>query len=224
MNTLDSGGFSGTLLTVNIAVVVVGSLVLLTCLPKRLRARLLREGGFADCWTSILLILGLALIPLNLLILYVHWQVIPIPMALEAVSRFDPDPEAFREKIEGASSANLRAEHFRFLQDRGLDKDAAHELQRDLWCSWPLFILTWGLIAIASTLIMSRTYVQLLRDLEANAEKRCLQERSAMQPWEKTLEDLLEEQENARKQRRRSRHRHGSAHPKDGDSDRASRH
>jgi len=195
MQNTGSGEFVLTLLLVNVELVAVGSMVLMLAVPERLRRRLAQAGSLADCWASILVILALFLIPVNLLILYVHGELVQIPLVVEAIRRLDLDSQKFRENTKGLQEAQAES-----LRKQGLDPSAVHQFQRDLWYSFPALLALGGLVVIVSAVALSRAYIALLNDLDANAAKRQRLRGMEMRPWEHTLEELLQ-QEEARQRR-----------------------
>lgn len=123
--------------------------------------------NFVDHWVGVLVIACVCLLPLFLLLWGVHW-LIPIPMAVDAASRFDPNPVTFKANLEDEERGNIRRQHREALRHRGVPEDAIRDTQWALWVGWPMIVLAGLLLYIIGVRALAHSYVAYKKEAEAN--------------------------------------------------------
>jgi hypothetical protein len=150
------------LLFIDMGVVAISLGTVVMAFPKALRNLVRRncyrgDGSFskrrADRETAHLLHFGcnLVVLPLlvlllaNLLVVAVHNTVMPLPMVLNAFSRFDADPDVWKAKLRG----DIKEQYEQWYEKQGKPIADARLVAVDLWSTWPfvlLAVVTLGLI------------------------------------------------------------------------------
>ena len=147
-------------LLVNAIVVFVFATVLLFSLPRRVKIVLQKSKRLFDCWVGLLVVMVLTTLPTNVVVLFVHFELIPWPLATQALQA---------ATIRGDGTVDVR-DHLIDIQDKHQDwfvehggtADSAHEVQRMLWESWPLIVFGSIALALVSIWILGKFYTQLV--------------------------------------------------------------
>ncbi len=122
-----------------------------------------------DYGLGLLVLTTVCFLPAFLLVWLVDSYVIPIPMALDAIWRFDPDPDKFEDNIENGEGGDISLEHRRLLENRGVPGDTIRRIQEILWRGWPIIVVATLLFLFIGIRALAHGNVALLRDVEANA-------------------------------------------------------
>ena len=178
---------------------------------QRCRRNLVRPKRLVDHCVGLFVITAVCLLPVFLLIWAVASYLIPIPMAIDAVWRFEVDPAKFEDNLENAEGGDIPRAHREELQNRGVPEDAIRGIQEMLWTGWPIIVGATLLFLLIGIRALAHCHLALLRDVEANdtcppggavsyAGVRILDS-----PWEYETDVLSREERESRSPSRRRR-------------------
>ena len=106
-------------------------------------------------------VLVVAIVPLNVLVWIVHTELIPVPIAIEAISSFEAPTSAWKE--------NLAPTEQRYDRTVGISAvPNAEARKRMLWNGWPILVLV-GLVALCMAIAFTR--YALLHVIQRYADK-----------------------------------------------------
>lgn len=109
----------------------------------------------------------------NWLAFFVHYQVIPLPIAASAASEFDANPEDWKQNLR---EARVDAVFEEWTGSRvQVDRSTIESQQRVLWLSWPLIILvvlSWG---GCSAIFLNMAYGSIVRSYARGVASRAEQ-------------------------------------------------
>lgn len=71
---------------------------------------------------------------------YVHNNIIPLPMARQILSAFDPDIEVWEENIEKGALGDLGEAHEDWAEAQGHGYDHSRYWQEELWANWRRYV------------------------------------------------------------------------------------
>jgi hypothetical protein len=154
--------FSWILLIVALTL-LIAAFALQQSRPNPVRPRRLVHYG-----VGLSVITAVCFLPAFLLIWVVDSYVIPIPMAIDAVWRFDPDPAKFEDSLENGEGGDIPLEHTKVLQNHGVPEDAIRGIQEMLWTGWPIIVGATLLFLLIGIQALAHCSVAFLRDVEAN--------------------------------------------------------
>jgi hypothetical protein len=119
-----------------------------------------------DLWAVLLLIVLTG----NWLVFFIHSEVIPIPVAFQAVEAFDIDSQAWKQKLRD-QRVDLAYEQWT-VSKVPTDRQTVESNQMLLWYSWPLVILVVAVWAIGSASFLSRAYLTIVREYASGIAAR----------------------------------------------------
>lgn len=115
----------------------------------------------------------LVAIATNIAVWFVHSEVVPIPIALEALSSFSLDEEQWKANL---SDDEVRLESWMATQVR-LSPSKAMLRKRFLWNSWPIALLLVTMWIVGCIAFVTASYLYSLKDLNASVRFRAEQYR-----------------------------------------------
>jgi hypothetical protein len=151
-----------------IFLIVAFTLLIAAFTLQQSRRNPIRPKRLVDYGAGLFAITTVCLLPAFLLIWVVDSYVIPIPMAIDAIWRFDPDPAKFEDNIQNGEAGDISLEHRTVLQNRGVPEDAIRGIQEMLWTGWPIIVGATLLFLLIGIQALAHCNVALLRDVEAN--------------------------------------------------------
>ena len=159
MATSNTDDFFILVLFVNVLIILLSATVLLLSLPTRVKQVLKRTQRMFDCWIGLLVVVALVALPTNVLICFVHFEWIPWPLAAHALktATVSAGEEDMRESL-----AEVQDDHSAWYASHGGSRESAEEVQRMLWNSWPLVVLTCLGLTAFSIWMLGRFYTQLV--------------------------------------------------------------
>jgi hypothetical protein len=144
--------------------IIAGFIVLIAaCTFGQSRRSPVSANRLVDYGVGLLVLVTACFLPVFLLIWGVHSYVIPIPMASDAVSRFDLDPAKFNEEL-----GDIPREHREDLQKRGVPEDEIRGIQEMLWTGWPIIVVATLLLLLIGIQALAHSHLALLRDVEGD--------------------------------------------------------
>jgi len=167
MYTGSADGFLVVLLTFNALLALAAATVLLTSLPGYVKLYLRETGRWLNCWAGLLLLVGIILLPINLLLGFVHCWLIPLPMAAEAVMALVTqitDMDGMHAAME-----EIRDKHQYWYTHAGGTSDAARKVESLLWVTWPLIAGMAAVLLFVGLRAFKRFYSRLAKDLETHS-------------------------------------------------------
>jgi hypothetical protein len=162
MTTRGNDEFFTLLLFVNALIIVISATVLLVSLPTRVKLALKRGRKFMDCYIGLLVVVTLVTMPTNVVICFVHFELIPWPMAARALQTALA-AESDEQMYNGL--ANKQDEHRDYVVARGGSAESAEEIQHALWENWPLIVLSVISLTLLSIWMLGKFYTQLVLHL-----------------------------------------------------------
>jgi hypothetical protein len=109
----------------------------------------------------------------NWLAFFVHYQVIPIPIAASAASEFDVDTEHWKQNLRNAG-VDEEFEQWS-VQRAHVDRSAVESQQQVVWSIWPWVILAVLGWAIGSAIFLHRAYFHIVRSYARGVASRAEQ-------------------------------------------------
>ena len=167
MNTGSADEFLVAFLIVNALLALATATVLLTSLPGYVKLYLRETGRWLDCWAGLLLIVVIILLPLNLLLGFVHSWLIPLPMAAEAVTVLATHATDMREMYQELEI--LQTKHETWYTRGGGTADSARQVESVLWMVWPLIACVAVVLLFIGLKAFKRFYSRLAKDLETHS-------------------------------------------------------
>jgi hypothetical protein len=190
--------FLAPLLLINAAIALLFATGLLVCLPSHAKRFLWVKRRWLDYWTSLLLIIVLILLPLNLLLAFIHAWLIPLPLAVEAVTVLFTHP---------ADMDVIGANYLTWYTRQGGNEDSARGIAIVLWYAWPLLAAGGVILLFVGLRALKRFYVRLADELEADL---------VTAQWEGLFDTSLRDAESKHRRRphhhRHHHHRHRHRH------------
>ncbi len=196
-----------------ILVIAGFALVIAACTLGQSRRNPVSANRLVDYGVGLLVLVTACFLPVFLLIWMVHSYLIPIPMASDAVSRFDFDRETWEDNLEKDEAGNIPDEYGKHLRDQGVPEGVIRRIQESLWVGWPIIVGAALLFLFVGIQALAHGNVALLRDVEGN--DNCapggvvsyVGVPTLDSPWEHETDVSLGEEREARSH---SRRRHGN--------------
>ncbi len=134
------------------------------------RRRLHERRALAKVRMDLLAALLLIVLSGNWLAFFIHYQVIPFNVAIDAAGAFDVDPQAWKQNLR----ASRVDETFKEWSARKAPADYERiEVQQQLlWTAWPLVVLAFVGWAVGSAIFLSRAYFHIIRSYAAGVASR----------------------------------------------------
>ena len=123
--------------------------------------------------SDLLAVLLLIALTGNWLAFFVHYQVIPIPIAAIAASEFDPDKENWKQNIRNAGVDEAFQQWS--VQRAHVDRSAVESQQQTLWLIWPWIIMVLLGWVVGSAIFLRRAYYLIIRSYARGVSNRAEQ-------------------------------------------------
>lgn len=149
--------------------IVAFTLLIAAFTLRQSRRNPVRPKFLVDYGVGLLVLTTVCFLPAFLLVWLVDSYVIPIDKALDAIWRFDLDPNKFEDNIKNGEGGDISLEHRKLLQKRGVPEDTISRIQEMLWRGWPMIVVATLLFLFIGIQALAHGNVALLRDVEANA-------------------------------------------------------
>lgn len=155
----NAGGFVTLVLLINGLLILVAATVLLVSMPHRVQAALRRTRRTFDCWIGLALIVTVVLLPVNVVVLFVHYALIPWPLANEALAAaFSGEPDrSIHERMQP-----LRERHRAWYLQTGGTAEGALQTQKLLWDSWAVIVMGVLVLGVGSIWMLAKFYSLLI--------------------------------------------------------------
>lgn len=106
----------------------------------------------------------------NWLAVFVHSQIIPLPLAVQALSVFSFDAEDWHEDLKSLRVADTHSDWYR--SQRQVPLTEVDAVQQDLWDGWP-FLAALALAWVALSLIVLRVlYIHIVQEFYRGVQQR----------------------------------------------------
>lgn len=106
----------------------------------------------------------------NWLLVTIHTQVIPLPLAARSMQLFDLDIENWKHNLR---QAEVDAEYERWATgDAALSATDLRDRTMFVWRSWPSVVFFCGLWVVVSTLCLRRAYLKSLKEFAIGLQRR----------------------------------------------------
>lgn len=183
---MENSGLLIGFLIADAAILVFSGIVLVTGFPKRIRRAIkkntqrldgtiskrrsdIEQIQFFGFISSTLTVVFVLLLIVNAATWFVHKQVVPLPLAFEAIGYFQWDQDQWKADLNDPSKGNIALQMEAW--QRKLDPDAKVDLVT-LVATWPAFVIGGFLIAICGFVSLGRAYVKALKNYEADVNNR----------------------------------------------------
>ena len=114
-------------------------------------------------------VVGIAFVVINVMILVIHDEVIPLSIGLDAITSFSASEQTWKE--------NLRDEEQQFDRWSEMNHKSPEEIEthkRVIWASWPFIVMAFLAVFAACFVFIKAAYVQSLKELSDSIDQRAL--------------------------------------------------
>ena len=87
-------------------------------------------------------------------VVFVHENIIPLPMAMKILNSYDVDKEVWEENIEIGEHGDLGAEHEEWSEEKGFDYEQSRYWQEHLWANWQEYLRLAVVAAVVAVLLV----------------------------------------------------------------------
>lgn len=106
----------------------------------------------------------------NWLAFFVHYEIVPFPVAFKAAGAFDVDSQTWKENLRNARVDEAYADWS--ARRSTVDHAAIKSKQDVLWQTWPWVIMVFAGWAVACAMFLSRAYLKIIRNYAAGVAAR----------------------------------------------------
>ncbi|MGI9517642.1 MAG: hypothetical protein ACR2NP_11385 [Pirellulaceae bacterium] len=175
-----------TFLWIDLAILVFAGVVMIVCLPKRIRRairknvqrldgtistrrRATERWYFANFLANSLGGVLLCLLMANAVVYVVHTTIVPLPLAAQAISQFNVDKATWAENLQNPAHGDIAGQFEAWQMSDGIR--AGFDLF-GLVTTWPVVLLLGTFIGIVGFLALGHRYIKYLQYYEAEVGKR----------------------------------------------------